>query len=558
MRTSTFAAFAFAVVVGFSFASCNCGGGGGGDGGDSGYDPDAGCITQSFGCSTLAGSVPCCGGALCDTGGGGNTSGVCGAPTCKSPGEACQVAGDCCSGRNCINNICSTSTCKATGAACTSGTECCTTLCNATCQAIPGQGTACGVLGEPCNPDAGAGGGCCSGVCQGGACSPQFTCRASSDICTSNSDCCSLQCNLTGADGGGVGTCVSPSGATSCGVSGDPCDPAGGKKCCTLSCTNLGTGTTICQPALGCRVQGDTCTEVDDCCGLTAGSSCDNNRCTNGQSCRPAGSLCGAPTVILEDGGIVCAPVPGGTGCLRTSSETNCCNGNKVGGQETACRVDTGGIPRCFGGQSGPCPYGYTGVAPCCIDLGSYCDFRDECCNGAVCANGADGGRQCLAGSCKTAGTSCTGGSECCSGLGCLPGSELGYVCQTPQAQPDGGTFDGGVCKVNGSTCSAPAQCCSGICDATGRCAAQVSCQPSGGSCAGSGDCCSGLTCNLPAGSTNGTCGLPADGGSTTCGNTGQTCTVGGSPCCAGLTCVNPQQILCDGTTTCSCQVVIN
>src|SRR5205814_7832380 len=166
----TFAAFTIAAVIGFSVAACNCGGGGGPDGGDdSGFNPDAGCINSGFGCSITSGSTACCNGAICDTGGTG-TSGTCGAAQCKNPGQSCQVAGDCCGGHNCINGICSTSTCTGTGAACSSGTECCTTICNGTtCQPIPGQGGSCGVLGEPCNPDAGAGGGCCSGVCSGGA-----------------------------------------------------------------------------------------------------------------------------------------------------------------------------------------------------------------------------------------------------------------------------------------------------------------------------------------------------------------------------------------------------
>jgi hypothetical protein len=263
---------------------------------------------------------------------------------------------------------------------------------------------------------------------------------------------------------------VNPSGATSCGVSGDPCSVGGGSKCCTLACTNLGTGTTICQPTLGCRVQGDTCAAVGDCCGLTASATCTTNRCTNGQACRPPGNLCGKPTIILPDGGIDCAPHPSGTGCFTTSSETNCCNGNKVNGQETVCRVDTGGIPRCFGGQSGQCPYGYTGQAPCCIATGDYCDFRDECCNGAICATGSDGGRQCLASQCKNTGTTCSSTGECCTGLQCLPGSEIGTFCQTPQTQPDGGLVDGGCGLGNGSPCTSPSQCCSRICDATGHC----------------------------------------------------------------------------------------
>jgi hypothetical protein len=315
----------------------------------------------------------------------------------------------------------------------------------------------------------------------------------------------------------------------------------------------------VCQPALGCRVQEDTCLATGDCCAVDNGSTCDQHKCTNGQACDPPGSICGAPTQLLPDGGVACATAPGNPagGCYRTSNPTNCCNGHKVNGNETVCRLDTGGIPRCFGGQGGTCPFGYTGVAPCCIAAGDYCDFRDECCNGAVCAIGADGGRQCLTSQCKNTGTLCTSTGECCTGLQCLPSSELSNACQVPQTQPDGGAVDGGCGLGNGSACTSPQQCCSRVCDATGHCGTPVSCQPSGGNCGSTGDCCGGLVCNLPVGSVNGTCAVPDGGG--TCLGTGQICTVGGTGCCGGLTCVNPVSgAVCNGTTGCACEVVIN
>ena len=68
------------------------------------------------------------------------------------------------------------------------------------------------------------------------------------------------------------------------------------------------------------------------------------------QSCNGVGNICGAP--VLRDGGSIHA-------------SQNCCNGMKE-----VCKLDSSGIPRCFGGQSGNCPTGYTGQAGCCIATG--------------------------------------------------------------------------------------------------------------------------------------------------------------------------------------------
>ena len=80
---------------------------------------------------------------------------------------------------------------------------------------------------------------------------------------------------------------------------------------------------------------------------------CSGNRCDNGQSCNPVGNICGAP--VLLDGGSI-------------NASQNCCDGMRQ-----VCKLDSSGIPRCFGGVTVMCPTGYTGVAPCCIAMGQAC-----------------------------------------------------------------------------------------------------------------------------------------------------------------------------------------
>jgi hypothetical protein len=256
--------------------------------------------------------------------------------------------------------------------------------------------------------------------------------------------------------------------------------------------------------------------------------------------------ICGKPTVLLPDGGPGgCAVLPGTSTCYVTNQETNCCDSVKIQGDEYLCRVDVGGVPRCFGGLSGTCPFGYTGVAPCCVAQGSYCDFNDQCCDGLPCTIGADGGRQCVGSTCAPLGTACTG-SECCPGTQCLPSSEIGNVCQVP-------TDAGSTCSGNDAGCSTPATCCSGYCTAN-HCGPPPACQPQGATCSSSADCCSNppLTCVLNPGSTTGTC-QPGSG----CLNIGQACT-SASGCCSGLFCTDSAGVLCTSSFNgCSCQVVI-
>jgi len=543
MRASLGLVGVAALAVAFSFGACNCPGpnpgpDGGEDGGpDSGPDggpdagPDAGpdggtCIALGNPCSS-AGGQACCTGGTCQ---GGTCQQTCGAfgATCSSPSQCCS--GTCGSGNTCV--------CKQVGDACLNAGDCCTGVCNGTCQSLPG-GT-CKVTGQQCGNDTE----CCSGSCDNGSCVAVLGCHPYNDVCTFDGQCCSFQCTIpTGAT---AGRCFQASGG--CVGAGNPCGRS--SDCCSRVCADFGNGM-ACQPTIGCRPQGDNCTPAGDpqaCCGSATCQT--DHTCNNGTACRGAGMICGKPMTLLPDGGLgPCAKLPGTNTCYTTNQETNCCDSVKIGGNEYMCRVDVGGVPRCFGGLSGTCPFGYTGDPPCCIAAGNACDFNDQCCNGLPCTIGADGGRQCVnpQSSCRPLGNACDGPNQCCTGTECLPSSEIGMVCQVPQ---DGGT----TCSGNDAGCTSPSTCCSGYCTAN-HCGPPPPCEPQGGNCSSNADCCSNppLTCVLGSGSTTGTC-QPNTGG---CGLIGQSCT-SANGCCNGLFCADQLGALCTSSFSgCSCQVII-
>ncbi|HET6984625.1 MAG TPA: hypothetical protein VFI53_20945 [Myxococcaceae bacterium] len=266
--------------------------------------------------------------------------------------------------------------------------------------------------------------------------------------------------------------------------------------------------------------------------------------CDNGQSCNPTGNICGAP--VLPDGGHI-------------NASQNCCNDFSAG--KDVCKLDSSGIPRCFGGASAQCPTGYTGQPGCCIAAGNECQFKDQCCGGSPCVPGQDGKLRCAtASSCKTAGTTCDPqANDCCSGTTCGR-TDTGYACQTPPAggtdagTPDAGTPDAGVCNANGATCSTNTDCCSDRCigDPGNRtCQAPLACQPQGSTCTSTADCCTGYSCSIPNGSTTGTCQT------STCTGAGQACTVN-DQCCTGLSCLDSTNYYCSGTGDCTCRALLN
>ena len=539
-----FGLLASTLLVAAAVAAC----GTGGTGGNSNTQTNTGtsppnCVSPPTACDSL--NAPCC-------------SGVCNAGSCvaicKGPGESCGSGLECCTGICDGTGKCSVSTCKQTGASCGSGGDCCSTLCSSgTCQSVPVVGGAtCKTIGESCA----SAGDCCSQNCfkasgaATGACARAYTCQANGDLCALDSDCCGNTCVKDATTG--VGRCTDPSGG--CIQDGNPCALTGGK-CCTGLCRDMGSGAAVCVPATGCRVAGDWCTETADCCGgsTTANVQCASNldlRCDNGQACNPPGATCGAP--VLPGGGHI-------------SASQDCCDGKKA-----VCKLDSSGIPRCFGGGSTTCPTGYDPTNPaCCIQPGDACEFRDQCCNYLPCvlATPTATKKTCAqVSTCKPLGATCSGLADpsCCTGTSCLA-SEGGYACQTsgPSCKTNGvactgasqccsGICSGGLCascEANGAACTSGSQCCSQISDgATSKCAQPLACQQLGAACVSAQDCCAGLGCVIPSGALSGTC----QSGST-CAGTGQTCSAA-SPCCQGLQCYrqgtyNP----CDGTTACAC-----
>jgi hypothetical protein len=340
---------------------------------------------------------------------------------------------------------------------------------------------------------------------------------------------------------GGAGACfVGPGG---CIQEGEPC--AGGSTCCSRICFNPGSGTTVCQAAGGCRLTGTACSTAQECCGGGTNPNnsvqCSGNRCDNGQACNPVGNICGAP--VLPDGG-------------KINASQDCCDGMKQ-----VCKLDVSGIPRCFGGGSQQCPTGYTGQrstdggASCCINEGDLCQFSSQCCDGAKCVPGADGGVQCVLPTCAPVGNSCTSSADCCAPAACI-----GNVCRTgvnPDAgilpdggiiegNPDGGTITdaGMLCTATGATCTASSQCCSMNC-VFGKCGASKVCVGSMGACTATSDCCTGLAC------------LGNKCTTSSCSGSGQTCS-SSQACCTGLNCVdNTTGGPCGATGACSCSPLI-
>lgn len=478
---------------------------------------------------------------------------------CSPPGISCASSLECCT-LSCEGGRCGARLCLATGQVCGRGDECCSTICGAggVCEPVPAgpANDTCKTLGEGCASS----GECCSTNCQGGACVRAYSCQTNGDVCRSNEECCG---NVCSAPADAVGRCqfITGAGGGGCIQGGNVC-PNGGTNCCSRICVDLGTGAPVCQIAGGCRLTGEFCTSDDGCCGGGINPNGDVDcrtapagRCDNGQSCNPVGNICGAP-VLPSGGGI--------------NASQNCCEGKKE-----VCKLDSSGIPRCFGGCPNDicpadCPTGYDPMNPnCCITSGGTCQFRDQCCNFAPCVPNPSGGFVCgAAPDCAVVGAPCNpagdpGSEPCCPGTECLASGGGGFACRAPAPSADaglgdgdGGPFDGGplpdaapACSANGAPCSSGGDCCSGICT-TGSCRAPSACQPELSPCSASADCCGGLSCDIPGGATSGTCRPGA-----TCGNIGQACTLEQS-CCAPLACNRlGGPSACDGTTACVCVI---
>ena len=421
------------------------------DGGDAGEDVDAGDSVNFDGGIPSACDPPgtsCSSGEKCCTGTCDATTKKCtgGVGQCSAAGAACGSGTDCC-GLRCEGGKCSAAACIQDSKACTTPESCCSGNCSGgVCAPLNADPGACKTAGNACS----GAGDCCSKLCKGGTCQLNSSyCIQSGDVCSHAEDCCGGIC--TKAAGATLGSCSAPSGATYCngGVDGTVCEGAGCQACCSRLCAPYApSGVNICQPANGCRVNGDLCRADKDCCGAAgtglpgAGNvTCDKapgatvGICRNPQSCNPEGNVCHFKDYV----------------CSVSSARNDCCEHL---GSNTNCELDPVGVPRCH-------VVGVDG-GPACRTTSQTCAFSGDCCNGAKCLPDSGGTLRCAPSTtqCSQTGNACSVNADCCSGLTCTtaPGSVKGTCGAT--TTPDGGT---GTCSLYGQACKDSTECCNGV-----------------------------------------------------------------------------------------------
>lgn len=309
-------------------------------------------------------------------------------------------------------------------------------------------------------------------------------CIQTGDVCSNSEQCCSGDCQK-GA--GALGTCAAPpSGPTYCsdGVDGTVCGAC--NQCCSRLCAPYAmTGIRVCQPASGCRVNGDLCRKDGDCCGAAGTGlpgdgnvTCEKEAgklvgiCRNPRGCNPQGNVC-----HYKDEDYVCN--------TSSAARNNCCG---AVGNSGVCQLDMLGVPRC------------NGLGDTCIPTGGICSSAMDCCNQAPCVPDSNGILHCYASPagpsvdagttpCVPTGGPCTVTADCCVGSMCiLPVGSTQGICGNvvpppgghPGATPDGGgvpTIDGGNgpgCALYGQTCTTAADCCDAVPCIGGRCVDQV------------------------------------------------------------------------------------
>ena len=396
-------------------------------------DVDASNPCGVFG-TTCGTGAECCAG-IC-------ANGTCGSdPTmCTAPGGSCATNTDCCTDR-CDNHVCSSTQCTADGASCGGNSECCSGTCNAngTCDPL---NASCKTAGNPC----GANTDCCSNDCDSTThtCGQPSFCVQNGDACAHDTECCGGICNL-GANG--LGTCAQPMpGSTNCsaGIDGTVCGGCG--DCCSRLCAPYGaSGIKVCQPAEGCRIDGDLCHQDTDCCGGDPNSGLpgagnvkclkehptDNTGiCRNPMSCNPEGNVCHYKDYMT---------------CGNSSARNDCCG---APGNSGVCQLDALGVPRCYG------------LGTTCKQTGQSCAFSGDCCDGKPCLPDSSGALHCGGAACSPMGGACTASADCCNGETCTfpPGSVQGTC---------GGATT--TCAQYGQACSTTNACCAGAtCNITG------------------------------------------------------------------------------------------
>ena len=434
-------------------------------------------ICAAFGASCSA-SAQCCS-SRCDP-----TSKTClsSTTTCTPAANSCTTNTDCCTG-SCVNGSCGQTQCLSDGTSCpVAGNTCCSAECtNGKCAAL---NTSCKTSGNSCMMS----GECCSGLCHNGTCALGASyCTQTGDICFHANDCCGGICNAANKQpvtASNPGVCSQPSsGAVNCtGVDGSLCPGGNCGSCCSRLCAPFGpTGVNICQPAQGCRVEGDLCRTNVDCCGasgsgvLGAGAVVCSTSVNGGSVgvCLTPGPTTAGGTCVPE--GDVCHYTASNYTCGVSSARADCCGPQQP--KFLACVLDPFGVPRC-NAYTGPKDDAGVG----CVAAAGACSTASECCGGNPCVLDASGKLTCSATACESAGQACTTNADCCSGLPCVapPGSIQGTCAAIlpPPSTTDAGapaadsgiSSDGGyTCALYGQSCSA-LPCCSGTSCISGKC----------------------------------------------------------------------------------------
>ena len=198
----------------------------------------------------------------------------------------------------------------------------------------------------------------------------------------------------------------------------------------------------VCQPAEGCRIDGDLCRSDTDCCGAPgSGLPGDGNvRCVREQPNDPVG-VCRNPTGCNPEGDI-CHFKDYNT-CGNSSARNDCCDAT---GNSGVCKLDANGVPRCFGLGDG------------CQQVGDACSSSLDCCNGLPCVPDQTGALHCAA-TCSPTSGPCTSSADCCPG----------GTCTFPAGSTQGTCSATTTCSQSGQACSDAMPCCDMLaCNVTG------------------------------------------------------------------------------------------
>ncbi len=292
---------------------------------------------------------------------------------CRSEGEICAAASDCCNGQ-CVSGRCAVlSECDPAGEACDTSGECCSRACAddgtgfTSCQFLGG----CRPFGELCRADSD----CCNdaatttpGVCERidtGDCSPAC---ASGEICNSG---------VCVAEADAIGRCANP---PSCAPAGEICGVGGSSMGTNECCPGNPDGREFCVPSAAgvhrclfgfpmCLPDGRMCTSDDECCtGVCMDGTCGASSTMDGGTtpmCLADGAVCATPDQCCSgictdadgDGVLTCNEMCVADGGSCTTS-ADCCSGN--------CRTD---------GTCGPADV-------MCLPLGADCTADGDCCSG--------------------------------------------------------------------------------------------------------------------------------------------------------------------------------